>query len=99
MVTLLQATGEHVATTQTDDDGTYAFPLPAAGRYVVTMLHPVTHQAMAGSWRWTTVPSPLDLAAPLWTERRSRSGHEQPQPRRHPACRPGGCSANAATAA
>jgi hypothetical protein len=25
----------------------YTLPLPAAGRYIVTMLHPVTHQAVA----------------------------------------------------
>ena len=47
VVTLLQATGEHVATTRTEDDGTYSLPLPAPGRYILTMLHPVTHQAMA----------------------------------------------------
>lgn len=47
VVTLLQATGEHVATTRTNDDGAYTLPLPAAGRYLVTMLHPVTHQATA----------------------------------------------------
>ncbi len=47
VVTLLQATGEHVATTRTENDGTYSLPLPAPGRYILTMLHPVTHQAMA----------------------------------------------------
>lgn len=46
-VTLLQGSGEHVATTRTEDDGRYSLPLPAPGRYVLTMLHPVTHQAMA----------------------------------------------------
>ncbi|QCB96217.1 MFS transporter [Arthrobacter sp. PAMC25564] len=47
VVTLLQATGEHVATTRTENDGTYSLPLPAPGRYILTMLHPLTHQAMA----------------------------------------------------
>jgi MFS family permease len=47
VVTLLQASGEHVATIRTDSQGRYSLPLPAAGRYVLTMLHPVTHQAMA----------------------------------------------------
>jgi len=47
VVTLLRATGEHVDTARTDDDGVYTLPLPAAGRYIVTMLHPVTHQAVA----------------------------------------------------
>jgi MFS family permease len=65
MVTLLQATGEHVATTHTSDDGTYAFPLPPAGRYVVTMLHPVTHQALAGKLAVDNRSVTLDLAAPF----------------------------------
>jgi hypothetical protein len=46
-MTLLQASGEHVAATRSDSQGRYSLPLPAAGRYIVTMLHPVTHQAMA----------------------------------------------------
>lgn len=46
-VTLLQGSGEHVATTRTAGDGRYSLPLPLPGRYVLTMLHPVTHQAMA----------------------------------------------------
>lgn len=47
VVTLLQATGEHAATTRTDSEGRYSLPLPLAGRYIVTLLHPATHQAMA----------------------------------------------------
>jgi MFS family permease len=47
VVTLLQASGEHVGTTSTDSRGRYALPLPLAGRYIVTLLHPETHQAMA----------------------------------------------------
>ncbi|MFC7848062.1 MFS transporter [Arthrobacter sp. NPDC057388] len=47
VVALLHATGEHVDTARTNDDGGYTLPLPAAGRYIVTMLHPVTHQAVA----------------------------------------------------
>ncbi|MGY2744725.1 MFS transporter [Pseudarthrobacter sp. O4] len=47
VVTLLQATGEHLATTLADAAGRYVLPLPVAGRYIVTMLHPVTHQAAA----------------------------------------------------
>jgi MFS family permease len=47
VVTLLQASGEHVATTRTDSGGRYSLPLPLAGRYIVTLLHPATHQAMA----------------------------------------------------
>jgi MFS family permease len=68
MVSLLQATGEHVATTHTSDDGTYAFPLPPAGRYVVTMLHPVTHQALAGKLAVDSRSVTLDLAAPAVEE-------------------------------
>jgi MFS family permease len=47
VVTLLQASGEYVATTRTDHLGRYSLPLPLHGRYIVTMLHPLTHQAMA----------------------------------------------------
>ena len=31
----------------TDSRGRYSLPLPLAGRYIVTLLHPATHQAMA----------------------------------------------------
>ncbi|WP_240484430.1 MFS transporter [Pseudarthrobacter sulfonivorans] len=47
VIALLQASGEYVATTQSDKLGRYAFPLPMPGRYILTMLHPVTHQAAA----------------------------------------------------
>ncbi|WP_310055950.1 MFS transporter [Arthrobacter ginsengisoli] len=63
-VTLLEAGGGHVATTRTDDDGAYAFPLPPAGRYVVTMLHPLTEQAMAQKLAVDNASVTLDLAAP-----------------------------------
>jgi hypothetical protein len=47
VVTLLQASGEHVATVRTDSEGRYSLPLPLAGRYIVTLLNPATHQAIA----------------------------------------------------
>lgn len=62
IVTLLQASGEHVATTRTDSQGRYSLPLPAAGRYIVTMLHPVTHQAMARKLAVDTRSVNVDLA-------------------------------------
>jgi MFS family permease len=68
VVTLLQASGEHVATTRTDDDGAYRLPLPAAGRYIVTMLHPVNHQAMARKLAVDNRSATVDLAAPLVEE-------------------------------
>ena len=68
VVTLLQASGEHVATTRTDDDGDYRLPLPAAGRYIVTMLHPVNHQAMARKLAVDNRSVTVDLAAPLVEE-------------------------------
>ncbi|CAH0292839.1 Multidrug resistance protein Stp [Arthrobacter sp. Bi83] len=71
VVTLLQASGEHVATTLTDADGVYTLPLPVAGRYVVTMLHPVTHQAMARKLAVDNRSVTVDLAAPLLTEQAS----------------------------
>lgn len=64
MVTLLEASGEHLATTRTDDNGMYAFPLPIAGRYVVTMLHPVTLQAVARKLAVDNRSVTLDFAAP-----------------------------------
>jgi MFS family permease len=64
VVTLLEAGGGHVATTRTDNDGTYAFPLPPAGRYVVTMLHPLSERAMAQKLAVDNRSVTLDLAAP-----------------------------------
>ncbi|MCU1436253.1 MAG: transporter [Pseudarthrobacter sp.] len=64
MVTLLEASGEHLATTRTDDNGMYAFPLPLAGRYVVTMLHPATLQAVARKLAVDNRSVTLDFAAP-----------------------------------
>ncbi|GAA1787526.1 hypothetical protein GCM10009712_38700 [Pseudarthrobacter sulfonivorans] len=64
MVTLLQGTGGHVATTRTDDDGAYAFPLPPAGRYLVTTLHPPTEQAMALKLAVDNHSVTLNLVAP-----------------------------------
>jgi MFS family permease len=47
VLSLLEAVGGYVGTTRTDGNGVYAFPLPAIGRYIVTVLHPVTHAATA----------------------------------------------------
>ena len=47
VVTLLEASGGHVDTAGSDGEGRYAFPLPVVRRYVVTMLHPATHEATA----------------------------------------------------
>jgi MFS family permease len=63
VVMLLHATGEHVATARTDDDGVYTLPLPAAGRYIVTMLHPVTHQAVARKLAVDNRSLTVDLSA------------------------------------
>ncbi|GAA4046421.1 hypothetical protein GCM10023063_36970 [Arthrobacter methylotrophus] len=64
VVTLLEAGGGHVATTRTDADGMYAFPLPPAGRYVVTMLQPLTERAIAQKLAVDNRSVTLDLAAP-----------------------------------
>ncbi len=45
LVALSEATGEVVRSVRTDDDGYYRMPLPAAGRYIVTMLEPDTRHA------------------------------------------------------
>ncbi|WP_051423060.1 MFS transporter [Arthrobacter sp. MA-N2] len=64
VVTLLEAGGGHVATTRTDADGMYAFPLPPAGRYLVTMLQPLTERAIAQKLAVDNRSVTLDLAAP-----------------------------------
>ncbi|MGX9901372.1 carboxypeptidase-like regulatory domain-containing protein [Arthrobacter sp. SA17] len=64
VVTLLESGGGHVATTRTDDDGAYTFPLPPAGRYVVTMLNPLTEQAMAQKLAVDNRSVTVDFAAP-----------------------------------
>jgi hypothetical protein len=45
LVALSEATGEVVRSVRTDDAGFYRMPLPAAGRYIVTMLEPDTRHA------------------------------------------------------
>lgn len=47
VVSLLLGGGEHVRSVEAGDDGRYSLPLPPAGRYVVSMLHPATNEAMA----------------------------------------------------
>jgi MFS family permease len=47
VVTLLHAGGEHAASVEADDAGRYEVPLPAAGRYIVSVLHPQTLGASA----------------------------------------------------
>ncbi|WP_231938440.1 MFS transporter [Arthrobacter sp. B6] len=63
-ITLLEAGGGYVATTRTDEEGTYAFPLPPAGRYVMTMLHPRTEHAMAQKLAVDNRSVTLDFTAP-----------------------------------
>ncbi|XAS74388.1 MFS transporter [Micrococcaceae bacterium Sec5.1] len=64
VVTLLEAGGGYIATTRTDEDGGYAFPLPPAGRYVVTMLQLQTEQAMAQKLAVDNRSVTLDFTAP-----------------------------------
>ena len=64
VVTLLEASGGYVDTTLSDNDGAYAFPLPLAGRYIVTMVDPATHQAMARKLAVDNRSVTVDLAAP-----------------------------------
>lgn len=69
VVTLLEASGGYVHTTLSDDDGAYAFPLPLAGRYVVSMVDPATHQAMARKLAVDNRSVTVDLAAPRVEEK------------------------------
>ncbi|MHA7289100.1 MFS transporter [Arthrobacter sp. MDT3-24] len=69
VVTLLEASGGYVDTTLSDDDGAYAFPLPLAGRYVVSMVDPATHQAMARKLAVDNRSVTVHLAAPRVEEK------------------------------
>jgi Carboxypeptidase regulatory-like domain len=62
VVTLLLGGGEHVRSVEAGDDGRYSMPLPPAGRYVVSMLHPETHQATARKLTVDNRSVTLDLA-------------------------------------
>ncbi|UVJ39322.1 MFS transporter [Arthrobacter sp. CJ23] len=62
VVSLLHASGEHVASVETGDDGRYSVPLPPAGRYIVSMLHPETHEATARKLTVDNRSVTLDLA-------------------------------------
>ena len=64
VMTLLEAGGGYIATKRTDEGGTYAFPLPPAGRYVVTMLDPQTEQALAQKLAVDNRSVTLNFAAP-----------------------------------
>lgn len=64
VITLLEAGGGHLGTARTDDDGAFAFPLPLAGRYVLTMLHPKTRVAIAQKITVDTRSVRIDFAAP-----------------------------------
>lgn len=44
-------------------------PLPVADRHIVTMLHPVTHQAVAGNLAVDNRSVTVDHAAPLLEKR------------------------------
>lgn len=69
MVTLLEASGGYVDTTLSDSDGAYAFPLPLAGRYIVTMVNPATYEAMARKLAVENRSLTVDLAAPRVEEK------------------------------
>jgi MFS family permease len=69
VVTLLEASGGYVDTTLSDGDGAYAFPLPLAGRYIVTMVNPATHQAMARKLAVDNRSVTVNLAAPRVEEK------------------------------
>ncbi len=62
VVSLMQGGGEHVASVETDASGRYSLPLPPAGRYIVSMLHPETHQATARKLAVDNRSVTLDLA-------------------------------------
>jgi hypothetical protein len=61
-VSLMQGGGEHVTSVETGHQGRYSMPLPPAGRYIVSMLHPETHQATARKLAVDNRSVTLDLA-------------------------------------
>jgi len=64
LVTLSEATGEVVGSVRADDAGHYRMPLPAAGRYIVTMLEPDDLHAFARKVVLDVRSAVVDIEAP-----------------------------------
>jgi MFS family permease len=64
MVAITEASGEMVRSVLADEHGHYCMPLPAAGRYIVTMLEPTTMQAHARKLVLDVRSAVVDIDAP-----------------------------------
>lgn len=64
MVAITEASGEVVRSVVADEHGHYCMPLPAAGRYIVTMLEPATMQAHARKLVLDVRSAVVDIDAP-----------------------------------
>jgi EmrB/QacA subfamily drug resistance transporter len=64
MVAITEASGELVQSVVADEHGRYCLPLPAPGRYIVTMLEPETMQAHARKLVLDVRSAVVDIDAP-----------------------------------
>lgn len=64
LVTVSEATGEVFGSVRADATGRYCMPLPPAGRYIVTMLEPITLQAHARKLVLDVRSEVVDIDAP-----------------------------------
>jgi hypothetical protein len=64
LVALTEATGEVVSSVRADSAGNYCMPLPAAGRYIITMLEPDTLRASARKLELDVRSAVVDIAVP-----------------------------------
>ena len=99
MVAITEASGEMVRSVVADQDGHYCMPLPAAGRYIVTMLEPTTMQAHARKLVLDVRSTVIDIDAPDLASDRVRDGAVGPAGTRTGASGMGADGAAVATAA
>ena len=64
LVALTEAAGQVVQSVVADEQGRYCMPLPAAGRYIVTMLEPTTSRAYARKLVLDVRSAVVDIDAP-----------------------------------
>jgi len=64
LVTVSEASGEVFGSVRADGSGVYCMPLPPAGRYIVTMLEPISLQAFARKLVLDVRSENVDIDAP-----------------------------------
>ena len=74
LVTVSEAAGEVFGSVRADGSGVYCMPLPPAGRYIVTMLEPITLQAFARKLVLDVRSETVDIDAPVVAGASTHSG-------------------------